>query len=339
VRLQRLVWAAVAVALAVGLVAGAGLTGGGGRRQPLYQRTLQVAGEYRCPVCEGESVAVSQAPEAVEIRTLISTWLQQGRSPARIRSALLESYGPSILEKPPARGVDLLLWALPVVAVAAALAGLGAAFRRWRRVAPAAAAVAGAGVSDPVAAVGGAGGDDEAPAARQRPGGARQRWLLGAGLALMVLAAALWLVDRSSTQRLPGATVTGGPSGLTADLDEASVLATDDPAAALAVYDQVLASDPHQPVALTSEGYIYMRAGMPARALQLLGLAEKADPAYAPAHLYRALVLLGYARKPAAAKAELEWYLSHGPAPGAVAEARKALLLAERRAPGPPSRH
>jgi len=104
-----------------------------GKPPSLYQRTLQVAGEYRCPVCAGESVAASQAPEAVEIRQLVEHWLQQGDSQATIRSFLVHDYGLSILERPPASGVSVLVWALPVVAAALAITGLSLGFVRWRR--------------------------------------------------------------------------------------------------------------------------------------------------------------------------------------------------------------
>jgi Flp pilus assembly protein TadD len=159
-----------------------------------------------------------------------------------------------------------------------------------------------------------------------------RRATLVAGLALVLMAAALWLVDRSAAPRLPGSTVTGGPSGADAELQQASALAATDPAAALAVYDEVLASQPHQPEALTDEGWIYAQGGFAGEAMTKLALAEKVDPSYAPAHFYRALVLLDEDR-PGTAAAELRWYLAHGPAPGLVVAAKAALAQAETRRP------
>ena len=319
------------------LAAGSGVLGtGGGRTTSLYERALQVAGEYRCPVCQGETAAASDAPQAVEIKSLIQGWLREGRSPAQIRSYLVADYGVSILEKPSASGLGALLWALPAVAVAIGAAGLGFGFARWRRLATTAPSV-------PVAPAAVQGTlFDAGPVERGVvPGGANRRLLgllgsrgryqratLVGGVALIMLAGALWLVDRASSPRLPGGTVTGSVTGTNAELAQASALATSDPAAALVIYGSVLAGDPEQPQALTGEGWIYVEAGFVARGVGLLTKAEDFDPSYGLAHFYRGVALLDYERRPGAAAAELKWYLSHGPAAALAADAREALALA-----------
>jgi cytochrome c-type biogenesis protein CcmH len=101
--------------------------------QTLDQRVQQVAGQYRGPSCDGETAAESKTATSTEIRNLIRADLQQGQTSGQIRSQLLGDYGPSILESPPTRGLSLLVWVVPVVAVVAAVIGLGLAFRRWRR--------------------------------------------------------------------------------------------------------------------------------------------------------------------------------------------------------------
>jgi cytochrome c-type biogenesis protein CcmH/NrfF len=364
-------WAALAICIGLSLAVGSGAIGAGHGKPPsLYQRTLQVAGEYRCPVCAGESVAASQAPEAVEIRQLVQHWLQQGDSQATIRSFLVHDYGLSILEKPPASGVSVIVWALPVVAGALAITGLSLGFVRWRRATlpdgepDAAAAIPEPVLAEPVLAEPvlaepvlahpplAASGDgalsvqerlfDVTDARESRTGERdaepgmvrsrrrlRQRVTLVAGAALVVLAGALWLVDRSSTTRLPGATITGGLSGVNAQLQEASALTASDPTEALALYDDVLSGDPDQPVALTAEGWIYAQAGIVPKALTLLEKAENADPGYDLPHLYRALVLLDDQGQVAPAARELVWYLAHGPDPSMVKVARAALAQAQ----------
>jgi cytochrome c-type biogenesis protein CcmH/NrfF len=310
---------------------------------------MAVAGEYRCPVCAGESVAASDAPEAVEIKGLVQQWLAEGLSPAQIRSYLVKDYGTSILEKPPASGVSVLVWALPGVAVAAGLIGLGLGFARWRRADP---AFADPAFADPAAPDAGENAVAQQqvlsglapvsahaglPAPRRSSGTATRntartlsgRVSLVAGTALVLVAAALWLLDRSATPRLPGDTITGGQDGTGAALQQASALATTDPAAALAVYDEVLVSQPDQPEALTDEGWIYAQGGFVDEAMARLDKAEKVDPSYDAAHLYRALVLLDDEDRPGPAAAELKWYLGHGPATALVAAARAALAQAE----------
>jgi cytochrome c-type biogenesis protein CcmH len=381
-------WAVVVVVAGLSLAVGAGAFSAA-HRQPvsIYQRTLEVAGQYRCPVCASESVAVSDAAEAVEIRSLIQGWLKKGDSQAQIRGYLLSDYGTSILEKPPASGLNTLVWALPAVAAALGIIGLGFGFTRWRRANAGATAGAdgqvhgGLGVADVGAAgLGGAGlgsasldvagvdlasldlasvdvasvsvvglapsapvqerlfdvNDGEPEPVERQPDGPKvaarslyRRIAPGLGVVLIVLAGALWLVDRSSSARLPGATVSGGISGVDEELQEASTLAASDPSAALAIYDGILASDPNQPVALSAEGWIYAQAGYVTRGESLLQKAETADPTYDPPHFYSGLVLLEDERRPAAAIKELKWYLAHGPDPTMTKTAKTALAQAE----------
>jgi cytochrome c-type biogenesis protein CcmH len=83
-------------------------------------------------VCEGQSAAQSQAAASIQIRDQIREQLEAGGNESQILAGLVRAYGPSILEKPQASGVSLVVWVLPVLAVVAALAGLTFAFRRWR---------------------------------------------------------------------------------------------------------------------------------------------------------------------------------------------------------------
>lgn len=121
-------WAAllivVAVALAIGVNRSAGNTS-------LEARTMHIASEVRCPVCEGQSAAQSQVPASVQIRNVIRQDLQAGQSENEILSSLVKSYGVGILEKPEAQGVGVVVWVVPVIAVIAAVGGLVIAFRRW----------------------------------------------------------------------------------------------------------------------------------------------------------------------------------------------------------------
>lgn len=103
---------------------------------PLDAQVLHIASQVRCPVCDGETAAESQAAPSVEIRAQIRQELQQGMKPSQILNRLVADYGSSILEKPPAKGLGLLVWVLPFVGVAAMAAGLGLVLRRWSRADP-----------------------------------------------------------------------------------------------------------------------------------------------------------------------------------------------------------
>ncbi|HET9690982.1 MAG TPA: cytochrome c-type biogenesis protein CcmH [Acidimicrobiales bacterium] len=140
------VWAASLLVIFTALVVGAARPGA----PSLAARSQQLAEQVRCPVCQGESAAQSQTPAAVAIRAQISAELGAGLPAATVLSDLERSYGVSILEKPPASGVSLVVWVLPGVVGVAAAAGLGVAFARWRRSvrAPLVAAPAGGPPSD-----------------------------------------------------------------------------------------------------------------------------------------------------------------------------------------------
>ena len=97
------------------------------------ERVRAIANEVRCPTCQGLSAAESDAKAARAIREEITERLRSGESAGEIRAYLVSRYGSDILLRPPASGISGLVWALPVAALVAALAGLVAAFRRWRR--------------------------------------------------------------------------------------------------------------------------------------------------------------------------------------------------------------
>ncbi|MHB1496667.1 MAG: cytochrome c-type biogenesis protein CcmH [Acidimicrobiales bacterium] len=370
---------AASVVVACGaLAAGTGFFRGSTQHPSLYQRTMAIAGEYRCPVCAGESAAESSAPAAADIRNLVRKWLQEGESQAQIRANLVGDYGQSILLKPPASGLDVLVWVVPAFAVALGAAGLTLAFVRWRR----ALAVAGVEPSRNPPSLGepslsgsraqeprAQGPFTGAPVSQGSPSGAPapvqgtlfevgprgesvpqaspaiasqagrnsppwyRRLMVPAGLALLAAGAGLWLVDRTSPQ-LPGGTITGSLTGLNVQLTEAKALAGKDPARALEIYGKILASNPNQPIALTAEGWIFAEAGFASQAMPLLTKAEKVDPSYGPAHLYRGLVLLEYDKDPSGAVGELNWYLTHNPSSSLVEVAREALAQAKSEATG-----
>lgn len=126
--LRWLPWLVLAVVVAVALAVGAGRHSS---HRTVAQETTAIAGEIRCPVCEGETAAESNTPESIEIRAEIHRELLAGEKPSTVLDGLAAVYGSGSLERPSTRGVDLLLWVLPVVAVVLAAGGLAALFAFW----------------------------------------------------------------------------------------------------------------------------------------------------------------------------------------------------------------
>lgn len=123
-------WLALVLVLGVALVIGATREA---EHQSISQRTIAIAGQVRCPVCQGESAAQSNTPAAQGIRNTIQAGLTRGESSGQIIRSLENDYGTTILESPPASGFTLWAWLIPVAVAAAAVVGLALGFRHWRR--------------------------------------------------------------------------------------------------------------------------------------------------------------------------------------------------------------
>jgi cytochrome c-type biogenesis protein CcmH len=85
--------------------------------------------ELRCLVCQGQSIADSDAEMAVDMRALVRERIAEGQEPQEVRNYLIRRYGDWVTFSPPARGTHLILWAAPAVFV---LIGAVFAFRLFR---------------------------------------------------------------------------------------------------------------------------------------------------------------------------------------------------------------
>lgn len=116
------------------LVVGALVVGGRGRPGPPTeaQRVHGVTTQVRCPTCRGLSTADSDAPAAEAIRDEVRRRVHEGETDKRILDYLESRYGAEIRLAPKPRGVGAVVWVLPLVAGAAAIAGLSLAFAKRR---------------------------------------------------------------------------------------------------------------------------------------------------------------------------------------------------------------
>ena len=74
--------------------------------------------QLRCLVCQGQSIADSDAELAGDMRNLVRTRIAAGESPSAIRTWLVERYGNWISYRPPAEPVGWPLWAAPLILLA-----------------------------------------------------------------------------------------------------------------------------------------------------------------------------------------------------------------------------
>ena len=71
--------------------------------------------ELRCLVCQGQSIADSDAELAGDMRHLVRTRIAAGESPDAVRAWLVERYGDWISYRTPAKPVGWPLWGAPIV--------------------------------------------------------------------------------------------------------------------------------------------------------------------------------------------------------------------------------
>ena len=97
----------------------------------LEAQTRAVSAELRCPVCQGESIQDSPAALAQEMKAVVREQLAAGRSPDEVKAYFVEKYGEWILLRPKARGWNVLVYALPVLALVLGAAVVTRLTRRW----------------------------------------------------------------------------------------------------------------------------------------------------------------------------------------------------------------
>ena len=83
----------------------------------LDQRTQEVAGLLRCPVCQGLSIADSPSEMAVNMKGQVRELLSRGYTQEQILKYFELSYGQFVLLKPKFQGVNTLVWILPILAL------------------------------------------------------------------------------------------------------------------------------------------------------------------------------------------------------------------------------
>lgn len=79
--------------------------------------------ELRCPKCQNQNLAGSDAPIAQDLKQRTYDMVQEGRSDGEIRSYMQERYGDFITYKPPVRPSTWILWFFPPLLLVALIGG------------------------------------------------------------------------------------------------------------------------------------------------------------------------------------------------------------------------
>ena len=71
--------------------------------------------ELRCLVCQGQSIADSDAELAGDMRALVRQRIAAGEKPEQVRAWLVERYGNWVSYRPPVEPATWPLWAAPIL--------------------------------------------------------------------------------------------------------------------------------------------------------------------------------------------------------------------------------
>jgi cytochrome c-type biogenesis protein CcmH len=102
----------------------------------LDARAHELYAALLCPQCRGQSIGESSAPVAVSMRQTVREMLVEGASDEEIIAFMVGAFGESVLASPPKRGVTLLIWVIPPIALALGALAVALALRSLRRTRP-----------------------------------------------------------------------------------------------------------------------------------------------------------------------------------------------------------
>ncbi|HET7649795.1 MAG TPA: cytochrome c-type biogenesis protein [Gammaproteobacteria bacterium] len=86
--------------------------------------------QFRCLVCQDETIADSNADLAADFRRQVHNMVAAGKSDAEIRAYMVKRYGDFILYKPPVLERTWLLWGGPFLFLAIAIGAVAIVIRR-----------------------------------------------------------------------------------------------------------------------------------------------------------------------------------------------------------------
>ncbi len=97
------------------------------------QRFQDLIVELRCPKCQNQNIADSNAPISKDMRAEVYRRMRAGASNDEIVDALVARFGEFILYKPQVEKRTILLWATPAIAVLGGLLVVTGVVLRARR--------------------------------------------------------------------------------------------------------------------------------------------------------------------------------------------------------------
>lgn len=79
------------------------------------QQFHEISQQLRCPQCQNNSIADSNAQISVDMRNKVYELLQQGKNKQQIIDYMIERYGNFVSYNPPLNPATIVLWSAPII--------------------------------------------------------------------------------------------------------------------------------------------------------------------------------------------------------------------------------
>ena len=93
----------------------------GNAKEDINEKVKRLTLELRCMTCQNQSVYDSEAEFSNDIKNIVQTKFEEGKTEKEIKIFLVERYGEYILFRPMIGYKNLFLWAFPFVLLAISL--------------------------------------------------------------------------------------------------------------------------------------------------------------------------------------------------------------------------
>lgn len=86
------------------------------------ERFDELAKELRCPKCQNQSIADSDAPVALDLRAMLLSEIEQGKTDDQIMQSMVNRYGEFILYRPSFSSKGGIVWLMSIMIILFAVA-------------------------------------------------------------------------------------------------------------------------------------------------------------------------------------------------------------------------
>jgi len=100
---------------------------------PSDDQVNAIARQLYCPVCENTPLDVCGTTACAQWRELIRQKLAAGWSEQSIKDYFVQQYGARVLGSPPLKGLNVLVYIIPPLAIIAGVYILYRAYRSWKQ--------------------------------------------------------------------------------------------------------------------------------------------------------------------------------------------------------------